>query len=650
MANILSVGQSALAAAQAGLVTTGHNIANASTPGYSRQIVVQSALAGQDSGFGYIGKGTEVTGVNRVYNEFLGNQVLSAQTSKSQLDSYYTQIQQINNMVADPTAGLSPALQDFFTGVQNLSADPNSAAARQSLLSSADSLAARFQGLDAQVSEIRQGVNDQITAGINDINVYAKQIAQLNDAIDKAQQASGGSPPNDLLDQRDLAVANLSKDVKVSVVKQNGSYNVYIGNGQPLVISNKTYNLAAAVSPTDPSRVEVAYQNNGTTTILAENGLTGGSLAGLFEFRANTLDPVQNAIGRVATVLATTFNAQHSLGQDQTGALGGKFFNVADPLITASSNNGAGGVLTASISDVGLLTTSDYRLQVTAAAVAADPAATPPVVAAPAAYTVMRLSDGKVFSASPATVDGVDFAVSGTLTAGDEFLVRPTANGANAALGFSVAITDKAAIAAAAPIRSTPAAANTGSGTISAGTVDTPPPPNTDLRQPVKITFTSATTFDVTGTGTGLPANGVAYTPGADISYNGWTVQIAGAPANGDAFTVGPNISGVGDNRNALLLGGLQSANTVDNNSTSLQGAYSQLVNMVGNKTRELKVTSGAAQQLYTSTVNAQQAESGVNLDEEAANLLRYQQAYQAAGKVMQTASALFAVLLTLGG
>ena len=648
MASILGIGQSALAAAQIGLSTTGHNIANASTPGYSRQVVTQSAVAGQNLGYGFVGKGTEVSGVKRVYSEFLHNQVLAAQTSKGQLDSYYTQIQQIDNMLADPTAGLSPAMQDFFKGVQELSADPNSSASRQSMLSSAETLAARFQTLDGQINEIRQGVNDQIKSSTTVINVYAKQIAELNNSIQKVLTSTEGSPPNDLLDQRDQAIANLSKEVKVSVVKQDGGYNVYIGNGQPLVVSTKTYNLTTALSPTDPTRIEVAVENNGGTTILAENALSGGKLAGLFDFRAKTLDVTQNSLGRVATVLATTFNAQHSLGQDQTGALGGKFFNVGVPLVSPSNRNGLGGLATASISNTGLLTTSDYQLKITAAAITADPLAVPPVAAAPAAYKIPRLSDGKVFQPSPVSVDGVDFAVSGTLTAGDEFLVRPTANGANAA-GFSVAIKDKAGIAAAAPIRSTASPGNAGSGKISAGVVNAPPPPNSNLQQPITITFTSATTFDVSGTGTGLPATGVAYTAGADISYNGWTVKISGAPAGGDGFSVGPNTSGVGDNRNALLLGGLQAANTTDGNTTSYQGAYSQLVNLVGNKTRELEVTSSAAQQLFSQAVAAQQAESGVNLDEEATNLLRYQQAYQAAGKVMKAASDMFDVLLSLG-
>ena len=658
MANILSVGHSALAAAQIGLSVTGHNIANASTPGYNRQVVLQNALHGQDGGFGFVGKGTEVAGVERVYSDILARQTMSAQTAKSQLDSYYSQISQINNMLADPTAGLSPAMQDFFKSVQVAASDPDLAGARQSLLSSAQALAARFQGLDSQLGEIRQGVNDQITTSTGIINVYASQIAQLNDAIEKATRGSGGATPNDLLDQRDQALAELSKEVKVSVVKQGGSYDVYIGNGQPLVVGTRTYQLTTVLSPTDPNRIEVAYEGSAGTVRFPDNSFGGGNLAGLFEFRASTLDQAQNALGRVAIVLASSFNAQHRLGQDQNGAPGGDFFKVAKPDVTASTFNakpGTGGIasdaeagkVAADIVDAGLLTTSNYRLQVTAAAVPADPLAVPPVAAAPAQYQVIRLSDGKEFTGSPASVDGVSFSLTGAAQPGDSFLVRPTANGASAS-GFAVAITDRTQLALAAPIRSAADAGNRGTGSISAGSVNSAAPANPDLLQPVSIRFSTPTTYEVLGTGPGLPALGLPYTPGADISHNGWTVQISGAPAEGDSFTVGPNNGSAIDNRNALALGALQTALTVEG-STSFQGAYSQLVSVIGNKTRELEVTSKAAGEFHTQARNAQQSKSGVNLDEEAANLLRYQQAYQAAGKLMQTASELFEVLLSLG-
>lgn len=631
--SILSIGQSALAAAQAGLNTTGHNIANASTPGYSRQVVIQGAAQPQNFGFGFMGQGTQVSTIQRVYNDYLGMQAQSAQASKSGLDSYYTQIQQINNMLADPTAGLSPSLQDFFGGIQAMASNPSNVPARQAALSSADTLAGRFQSLAGQLNEMDQGVNTQIQSSVSNINSYARQIAQLNDSIGKVRSASG-QPPNDLLDQRDQLVLDLNKEIKATVVKQgDGSYNVFIGNGQPLVVGTTVSTLASVASATDPAKTVVAYQpGNGSVIPVSESSLVGGQLGGLVEFRSKTLEPAQNALGRVAIGLASAVNAQHSLGQDLNGNMGGALFTLASPQVRANAGNAGTATVTASISDAGALTTSDYRLQYDGSN-----------------YTLTRLSDNTATTFAPAalpqTVDGVTVNVSTAPAAGDSFLIRPTVNGAS---GIGVAISDPALLAAAAPIRATAASGNTGTGTIDAGSVNTPPPPNANLQQPVTITFTSATTYNVTGTGTGNPT-GLTYTPGATISYNGWSTTLSGTPAAGDSFTVAANTGGVGDSRNALLLAGLQTTNTLANGTTSFQGAYAQFVSQIGNKTRELEVTSSAAGNLLSQTTLSAQNESGVNLDEEAANLLRYQQAYQAAGKVMQIASQLFDVLLSIG-
>jgi flagellar hook-associated protein 1 FlgK len=636
--SILSVGQSALNAAQVGLVTTGHNIANAATPGYNRQVVMQSAVNGQDVGYGFVGKGTEVTGVRRVYSEFLGNQVVSTQTAKGQLDSYYSQIQQINNMLADSKSGLSPALQDFFSSVQATTSDPNSAAARQSMLSTANTLAGRFQAMDAQIDEQRQGINAEIRSSVEGINVYAQQIAKLNDAIETAMN-NGSGAPNDLLDQRDQAISELSKEIKVSVVKQGNTSNVMIGSGQPLVVGNKTYNLAVIQSPTDASRAEVGYEINGKPVMLAEESITGGKLGGVMEFRSKTLDATENALGRIAITLATEFNRQHALGQDQSGQPGGAFFDIGAPVVGPSSANSKNpdgspqGGVDASIDPLATssLTTSDYRLKVTGAN--------------PSTYSVLRLSDNTTFANSPAEVDGVQFQLTGSPSVDDTYLVRPTAGGASAGTGIKVKISDPARIALGSPLRASAAAANTGTG--AAGGVTATAPAASPV-QPFTITFSNATTFSVTDSNGNALLSNQTFQAGADISAGGWTLQIKGAPAAGDVFTVGANTGASGDNSNALALANLQLAPTT-NGTASFQGAYSQLVNQVGNKTRELEVTSAAAGQLYTSAVTAQQSESGVNLDEEAANLLKYQQAYQAAGKLMKTASDMFDVLLSLG-
>ncbi len=640
--SILSIGQSALAAAQIGLATTGHNIANSATPGYTRQIVELGAVAGQNSGYGFVGKGTEVVGVRRVYSEFLSGQVLSAQINKSSLDTYYSQIKRIDNLLADPSAGVSPALQDFFKSVQNLAAQPNDAASRQALLSSSESLAARFNGLDAQLADMRAGVNGQIESSVSAVNAYARQIGQLNDAIEKATTAAQGRPPNDLMDQRDQLIAELGKEVRVTVVAQGNSSNVFIGNGQPLVVGDKAYALAATSSPTDSNRTVVAYVAKGKTSILAESALPGGRLGGLFDFRSQTLDPTQNALGRIAIVLGDTVNAQHRLGQTTSGAMGTDLFRLPSPQVTASRDNTGSGQVSAVLQDSSQLTTSDYRVQFDGSN-----------------YHVTRLSDNTdtSYASLPQTIDGLTISLAGTPATGDEFMIRPTAGGAN---GLKVLIKDVSGLAAAAPLRAQSLATNAGTGTISAGTVDASFVP-ANIAAPVTLQYASAgnqlsgfPAVPVTVTSNGVATTYAAGAPvpfvaDASYSFNGMQVTLSGALANGDRFSIAANTGGVGDARNAALMADLQGTMTIGGKTAHFQGAYAMLVADVGNKTRELEVTSAAAGTFFTQAVSAQQGESGVNLDEEAANLMRYQQAYQAAGKLMQTAGQLFDILLQLG-
>lgn len=644
MSNIFSIAQSGLAAAQAGIATTSHNIANQGVAGYNRQQVIQSSAGAQNFGFGFIGSGTNVDTIQRVYSDFLGTQISGVQSTKSQLDSYYTQISKINNMIADSSSGLTPAMTDFFAGIQNLVSAPGTAASRQAVLSSGQSLASRFQALAGQLDNMQADVNDQIQGSITNINSYAQQISQLNDSIVKAQ--STGQPPNDLLDQRDQLIAQLSQESKVTLVKQDGNYNVFIGNGQPLVVGNSTYQLNTVPSSTDLGRLEVGYTNaNGVMVTIPESSLTGGALGGVFKFRTETLDVAQNSLGRVALGLASTFNDQHKLGQDLNGARGGDFFSLASPVVNQDNRNTGNASINASITDVSALTTNNYR-------VAYDGTN----------YSVTRLPDntsmysGATFPTAP--IDGVTLSLaSGTMAAGDKFEIKPTVNGA---ANLNVMITDTNLIAAGTPMRTAATSGNTGNATISAGSIDATFTAAT-VAPPVTLTYNAGA-----GTLTGFPAtmpvtvttNGVAttfaagaavtYTAGSTIAFGGTQFTVTGAPKDGDTFTISSNANGSGDNRNILALGALQTAKTLLGGTTTYNGAYSQIVNTIGNKTREVQVNSDAQGKLLTSIQGAQQSESGVNLDEEATNLIRYQQAYQASGKVMQVVSDLFDTLISI--
>jgi flagellar hook-associated protein 1 FlgK len=636
--SVLSTGISGLNAASVALATTSHNIANSSTPGYNRQVAVYGTNFSVLTGSGYVGQGTHVETVKRIYSEFLSEQVMSAQTSAAEMDSYLQQISQIDNILADASIGLSSAMSGYFSGVQAVAADPSSIPARQSMLSTAQTLVSRFHLLDQRMAEIREGVNAQISSEVSVISSYSSQIAQLNERILFAQAGSQTQQPNDLLDQRDQLIAELNQHVRVSTLTQSdGTMNLFFGNGQPLVVGTDAYSLSTMAAVDDPERTVVVVNTPGGTAIqVQESQIAGGTLGGLISFRSESLDAAQNALGRVAIGLTQTFNNQHQLGQDLTGALGGDFFSVDDPTAYESSLNTGSGVLAVTYSSTAAanLTTSDYQLSF-----------------AGGVYTLKRLSDNQTWTGASAaavatTADqGFDLTLTGTPLDGDSFKIEPTRSGAGT---IAVVINDTRNIAAAAPMRTAAALANTGTGSIGAGSVNSPAPPDANLQQTVTITFTDATHFDVVGTGTGNPT-GVVYTAGASISYNGWTTAISGAPQAGDVFTISANTNGVSDNRNAVALAALQTADTMIGGTASHLEAYAQLVSEVGNKTREVKTIGASQTALAESAVASQQELSGVNLDEEAANLMRYQQAYQASAKVIEIASKVFDSILALG-
>ena len=643
--SILTIGSTALKAAQTGIATTSHNISNAATPGYSRQGIIQSSSTARYTGAGYIGQGVQVDTVRRVYSDFLANQVMDAQAASSQIDSQYGHISRINNLLADSTAGLSPVLQAFFSGIHDVTNDPSDMAARQSMLSSTHTLINRFHAIDTQFSAIRGEVEAEIKTSVETINTYASQLARLNDQIISAESRGTSQPANDLRDQRDLLLADLNKEIKTSAVRMaDGSINVYVASGQALVLGAQSAKLIAEPSSSDNTQSIIRYQMEGVDFPMRESDISGGRLGGLMAFRSDSLDPVQNSLGRMAIGLAISFNEQHHLGQDLTGNLGNDYFSIVSPVAIANSGNTGNAQIAASFSDANALTASDYQIDFDGAN-----------------YTFTRLSDGftQTSAALPVMLDGLQINLtSGAAAAGDRFLLRPVRDGA-ATIGLAIA--NPAEIAAAAPVRTGMAATNTGTASISAGSVDVSYPAK-PLAGTVTLTFnnttgmltgfpaTSVVTVDTGGTVTTYPAGApVPYAAGAKISFDGIEISLSGTPADGDQFSIRPNTGGIGDNRNALLLAGLQTAKVLGGGTLSYSDAYSQMVSEVGAKTRELEITSTLQGKLLDEASNTQQSFSGVNLDEEAARLMQYQQAYQAAAKVMQMAGDLFETLLTIG-
>ncbi len=667
---IYSIGVSALQNAQLALSTTGHNIANATTEGYSRQRVIQVSNIATLTGAGYVGQGAHVSTIERIYSSHLAKQVYSAQSSVSELESYATSISELNNLLLDEDAGLASALEGFYTGVNQVSSDPSSLTTRQSMVSAAEALVSRFQSLSGQIEAQYENINSQVQGYVTTINSYAQQVASLNNQIIAAQAATN-QPPNDLYDQRDLLLAELNKLIGVqTTTNSNGSLNVYFGNGQQLVVGTTATKLAAVASSEDASRLTVGVVNSAGTQELPESVISGGALAGVLEYRSETLDEVANELGRIAASVALTFNAQHALGQDLLGSIDGDtnfvadFFTVGSPSVIANTNNPVGSAtVSASFSDPSYssdgtfytnLTTSDYRLDYDGGTL-----------------TLTRLSDnaswsGATVAALNAAVEssaegpqGFSLSASGSFVAGSSYLIQPTRLAAQSIEVNDTIAADVRQIAAAAPIRASAGTSNTGTATISAGSVVsgyTSPASGS----PVTLTYDSSTggltgfsaypvTVTVDGVSTTYASGTVPYTNGATLSFSGISFTISGTPQHNDTFVIEKNTSGVSDNRNALLLAQTQTGKTMAGNTASFATIYAQMVSNAGNKGSEVDTILAAQTTLLTEAEDARDSVSGVNLDEEAVRLIEYQQSYQAAAKMLQIASELFDSILAIG-
>jgi flagellar hook-associated protein 1 FlgK len=554
MADILSIAQSGLHAAQAGINTTGQNIANVSTPGYSRQVVEQQPSPSVQYGLTSVGQGTNVTGINRIYSEFLAVQANTARTTSSNLATQSAEMQPINNLLTDSSSGLSTAVLDFFNKLQNLSSKPSDTASRQTVISASQNLVERFNDAQKQLTNVNSSLNIQIKDSVTKINEAASQIASLNQQIAVSQTSRGGSNVNGLLDQRDQVVANLSKQIKLTVNEQDGNYNVMIGNGVPLVLAFNTYKMESIASTNDPTRLNVSYTPTGGAEVDVSDVLLGGSLGGIFDFRKNILNPTQNTIGQIILAITTDINTVNKDGLKPTsGDQGTDIFLQPDSLATPYKTNSGSGGISIEIDDTNLLTNSNYILEKTSAG----------GTSATDLFSLTRVSDGvEVYSDSLlSAIDNDGFKVSvytGIVSTGDQFLLRPTYSGASS---YSVI----------------------------------------------------ATINDIATAGAG-DAPGTAPAPG--------------------------------DNSNVLAMLAKQTALVMNGGLSNYQDTLGGLISTIGNKSAELKATSAYAEQWQQSSSIAMENYSGINLEEEAANLLRYQQAYQASGTVLQMAKQMFDSIL----
>lgn len=620
MSNLLSIGTSGLNAAQTALSTVGNNISNVNTIGYSRQTVVQTEAVSQSAGNFTIGSGVDVQSVQRAYSDFLTSALWSSNSSMSRATTYNSLATTLNSSLS-ASGNLQSALDSFYGSFSTVANTPGVASSRQSLLGSASQAVTVFNTLGQQFAAQQSQVNAQIKTTVDSINNVSSNLAAVNAKIHDA----GDNVPNDLLDQRDNLVQTLSGYVGVSAyTESDGTISVYASSGQALVSGDKSFAMQTGNNQYDASRTEV-LDNTGT---VVTGKLSGGSLGALLDYRSNVLDNVQNQLGQAAVALSSSVNEQQSKGLDMYGKQGGAMFSVPTPAVLPSNLNQGSASVSASISDVSKLTSSNYVLSYDGSNwnLATTTGQTVPMTTNP---------DGSY------SADGLTFSLSGTAQAGDTFQIQPTRQ---ASTGLALTMTDPNDIAAAAALNATAAKTNTGTGAIGSVTVNDPT--NAALLSGATVSFPSASSYQVTDGSGNVLASG-SYAPGQTISANGWSVTPSGMPAASDSFAIGANGNGLNDTSNALALAGLADKGVLAGGTQSVIDSYGTLTTNIGTAGSQASANLTTQTSLYNQAMSAQQSVSGVNLDEEASNMVRFQQAYQASAQIISTAQTIFSSLIT---
>lgn len=623
MSGLLSTGSSALLAFQRALGTVSHNVANAATSGYSRQRVDLAARPGQSTSAGYFGQGVDVTGLQRLADGLVFARQIDSSGELGRLQQLSSMADRADALVSDTATGLSSSWSAFFSAADGVTADPTSSVARSELLAAGDQLAGRWRSLDGQLAALDTESGQRIQSTIGDANRLASEIAALNSSI----AAAGSNASPDLLDARELRVDQLAALVGASTTAQDdGSLNVFTSGGQALVLGDQAMQLTTVADPYRSDRVQIALQGASGDVRLPSSSVSG-ELGGLLEFRDRVLDPARAELGRLATVFATSFNAAQGAGVDYNGAAGTDFFTLAPPRVDANTANTGSATLAATVDD--------------AAALKADTL----VLRFDGAWTATRADTGAAVAmtgsgsaADPFKVAGLSLVVAGTPAVGDRYSLRPTADAAGS---LRLALTDPAQVAAASPLQ-----AQTGTGNLGdarAGSAQVTDAAAFASFAGASVEFIDEGQYTIDGAGP------YAYTAGSPIAdaAAGWSMSLTGTPAAGDSFTLARTPPRSSDNGNARVLAGLDQQGILDGGTQSLTTGLSQLSARVGTDARHAELSLEGQTAIHDQVVAERESVSGVNLDEEAADMMRYQQAYQAAAQLLSTADTMFQTLLS---
>jgi flagellar hook-associated protein 1 FlgK len=636
---LMNLGVRAMAANYAALQTTGNNISNANTKGYSRQQVELATAGGQYSGGGFIGKGVDIQTVTRAHDDFLTKEAATTNAMASADSTRSTQLQALEKTFQTGEAGLGYAAGQFLNAFVDVASSPQDLSARQVVLARANDLSAQFQSASQQIDGLQAGVNADLKANVVSINALAAKIASLNDQISGLRGT--GHSPNDLLDQRDQAINDLSGFVQVTTIPaDDSSVSVFIGGGQRLVLGSEASKLGTVVDSYDPNIMHIGIVDGPTTRELPSSLLAGGSVAGLLKFQDTDLVDARNLLGQLATGIAGAINGQQALGRDLAtpSAAGSPIFFAGTPQTLPASGNAGSAAISLTLSDTTQVKASDYKLTYDGANYQLTRQASSD---APITITPAQLAAGF-------TTQGLTIKInSGTPAAGDSFLLRPVATAAGS---LKTVMSDPKGIAAAAPVVATVGLGNSGTMGVASLDVKAPiasPAPN------VLVKFNSAPggyTYSFSTDGGTTYGAAQPLVSGQPIAYQStpgttdWQLSITGTPANGDTIKVDPASFSAPNNGNANSLLALRDAGIVG--GVSVTDAYADALTTIGVRVQSAASAASMSSSMASDAETARASQAGVNLDEEAAHLMQYQQSYQAAAKMLQVAQAVFDTLL----
>jgi len=651
--SLYQAGISGLATAQQQLATTGHNIANVNTEGYNRQRAEQNAAAGTSSGGNFIGTGSYIEDIVRIYDQFSYKEQLLSQSNLSNADSLHVDLTQLNDIMAFSGEAIGTSVGLFYQAVNSIADNPSDLGLRNIALNQANVLTSNFSSLTENFDRMEKSVNNEIEQMARKISEISLELAKINETILQSRNTSLAGQPNDLLDKRDQLVTELGKYTNVSTIEDDaGIMTVMIGQGNTLVAGITALTLSVDAGDPDPLQTELRLVSKNSSVAL--NGLVvGGAMTAKFQFRDQDLAQTRTEINRLAMTVSQTLNSAQANGLDLKAQQGEHFFTDIN-----SQANGRARVLSPSdnsgnlqsrinITDVSKVPTDDFEIRYNGTN-----------------YIMTNMTNqstttlGEPGAGTYATAYGFDFVEdSGTPDNDDSYLIRPTEN---SAANMAVILKDPAGIAASSAVAITPSVNNVSNGNITITDIVDPMAARAAMPMRIDVLEDRATNlFSYTYTSAGVTSDPIPYTPPLQridlppsSATPAFTIEITGSlsgsgPNAPEQFFIS-DAFGVGNAANALAMVLTEQQGIVNGNQETFSQSLAKTTAVIGSKASSAELVADTAQSLFVQAYNRNQSTSGVNLDEEAANMLKYQQAYQAASQIISVANTLFDTLLSI--